>query len=156
MASFEEPAVFISAPCANCATYVRSCPGFGRLLIVFASSVVDVFAFSRLISPDCAITSTDCEVAAGDNVKFTVTVWPTATLVGCDLPDRIPRWTSIRYVPGFTWENRKRPSPSLLTLADRARIHLGRLHLRPDHRPARVGNRARKRAAGAALRPRRA
>ena len=54
--------------------------------MVFASSVVDVFAFSRLISPDCAVTSTDCEVAAGDSVKFTVAVWPTETLVGCDCP----------------------------------------------------------------------
>ena len=52
--------------------------------MVFASSVVDVFAFSRLISPDCAITSTACEVAARASVKFTVAVWPTATLVGCD------------------------------------------------------------------------
>ena len=54
----DDPGVFISAPCANWAAQVRSSPGLGRDLIVFASIVVVVFGLSRLSSPCCAVTST--------------------------------------------------------------------------------------------------
>ena len=52
--------------------------------MVSASSVVEVFGFSKLINPNCSLTSTVCSVAAGNSVKSTVTVCPTETLVGCD------------------------------------------------------------------------
>ena len=55
---------------------VRSCPGFGRLLMVFASSVVVVFGLSRLRRLCCAVTSTLCEAELTDRVKFSVMVRP--------------------------------------------------------------------------------
>jgi hypothetical protein len=83
-ASLEEPAVFISAPCANWAKKVRSCPGLGRFLIVFESRVVVVFGLSRLRRPSFAFTSTVWLEVAVWSEKFRATLRPTSTGVGVE------------------------------------------------------------------------
>ena len=43
------------------------------------------------------MTSTDCDVDASDSVKLTVAVWPTETLVGCDIAvPKLAARTSMR------------------------------------------------------------
>jgi hypothetical protein len=84
-ASLAEPAVFIKAPCANCARQVRSWPGLGRFLIAIESMVVVVFGLSRLKSPCCADTSTVWLEDSGWSEKFRATFRPTSTGVSSDV-----------------------------------------------------------------------
>ena len=98
--------------------------------MVLASSVVEVFGFSRLINPDCSVTSTVCSVAAGDSVKLTVAVCPTETLVGCDCAGTESLGMDLNPIgPRIHLAEEKTPVCVALDDAHRAGIHFGCLDL---------------------------
>jgi len=79
--------------------------------MVPASMVVEVLGFSRLISPNCAATSTDCEIAAGESVKFTVEVWPTEILVAQTAQGRN---LGVNFKPVCSWVDLAEEKASIL------------------------------------------
>ena len=124
--------------------------------MVFASRVVEVFGFSRLINADCPVTSTDCEVAAGDKVKLTSgglshgnNAW-VAT-------GRAPNPCGMHFNPVGSRVYLGEEEASLrvaLDLADGTGVYLGGLDLGiGNHRAAGVEDAAGEGAAGSALRP---